>query len=124
MAFGRVLKRGLFAAVLLGGGGMAAAYPDVVSGYYHELYPSDPAKRQALELCFLQDREFNRLDADARERCYRRALVPAAAAAGMVTPEPLLANAVDLQHAAGAGSMPRNDIRRAEEERAARHTSK
>jgi hypothetical protein len=96
----------------------------VFKAYYEDLYPSDPARRHALELCFMQDHKFNRLFADAREACYHRMLsslgeIPAAGAAA----EQPTANLVDLQHSAGAGNAPRNDIRRLEQnENAARST--
>jgi hypothetical protein len=107
----------MLAAIVIGGVGVVAAYPNVVRGYYLDIYPADPAKQQALELCFLQDHRFNRLDADARESCYRHALLPAESAASM--PEVPQANAVDLQRAAALGSLPRNDIRRSEQTQAA-----
>ena len=47
--------------------GVAAAKPNAVADLYEQLYPSDHAKRQALELCFLANRQFNRLDPDERE---------------------------------------------------------
>src|SRR5258708_12394666 len=51
--------------------GAAGAYPGAVRDFYEQLYPSDAAKRQALELCFLTDHKFNRLDPDQRDACYR-----------------------------------------------------
>jgi hypothetical protein len=114
MMFGRLAKRVLFAAILMGVGGFAVAHFQDVRSLYQGIYPTDPAKREALDLCFTQDHEFNRLDTIQREGCYRRALLPAAAAAGFVPAVQPVANPIDLQHAAAAGRMPRNDVRRTE----------
>jgi hypothetical protein len=110
-----LMRKTMLTAVIVVGAGLVAAYPNVVRGYYLDLYPSDPAKKQALELCFLQDHKFNRLDADQRENCYRHALLPIQVIAGMSMVEIPQANAVDLQRAAAQGHLPRNDIRRAEQ---------
>jgi hypothetical protein len=112
----RTMRRGVMLLAVVGVGGFAAMNPSVVKGFYEDLYPSDPAKRQALELCFMQDHKFNRLDADQREACYHHLLsslgdIPAAGAAALRP----TANLVDLQRSAGAGSVPRNDIRRLEQ---------
>jgi hypothetical protein len=111
-------RKSLFGAVVIGGAALLAAYPNVVRGYYLDIYPTDPAKQQALELCFLQDHRFNRLDANERESCYRHALLPIQSAAASMDdlPPP---NAVDLQRAAAQGSLPRNDVRRAEQTQSA-----
>jgi hypothetical protein len=116
MALARPIRRGVMLLAVVGAGGFVAMNPGVVKGFYEDLYPSDPAKRQALELCFMQDHKFNRLDADQRDACYHRLLsslgeVPAAGAAALRP----TANLVDLQRSAGAGSVPRNDIRRLEQ---------
>jgi hypothetical protein len=113
MAFG---KRILFAAVVVTAAGVAASHPMAIGSLYHDLYPPDPAERQALELCFVQDHDFNRLDAGERENCYRRVLAPVAAQAGLA-----VANPVDLHRAAFTGSMPRNDVRRTEQTQDALH---
>jgi hypothetical protein len=112
---GRGSKLILFAAVIVAGGSVAPNFAGAIRGLYLDVYPSDPAKRQALELCFLQDHRFNRLDADEREACYRHALVPDEVATG------LPANEIDLQRSAAVGNMPRNDIRRREETQNALH---
>jgi hypothetical protein len=75
-----------------------------------------------LELCFLQDHKFNRLDADERESCYRHALLPTQAAEDEPIPVSPQANAVDLRRSAAVGHLPHNDIRRVEEEDRARRT--
>jgi hypothetical protein len=109
--------------VVIGAAAFAITNPGLVKGFYEDLYPSDPAKRQALELCFMQDHKFNRLFADERDACYHRMLsslgeIPTADA---VTEQPT-ANLVDLQRSAGAGSVPRNDIRRLEQSENAAHS--
>jgi hypothetical protein len=116
MALVSMVRRGTMLLVVVGISGFAAANPGVVKGFYEDLYPSDPAKRQALELCFAQDHKFNRVDVDQREGCYRRVLssLGEISAAGAAAEQPTV-NLVDLQRAAGAGSVPRNDIRRLEQ---------
>ena len=114
----RTTRRLAMLLVILGAGGFAAANPGVVKAFYEDLYPSDPAKRQALELCFMQDHKFNRLEPDERAACYQRMLQPLGdiLAAGAAPAQPV-ANLVDLQRSAGTAGTPRNDIRRLEENR-------
>jgi hypothetical protein len=73
---------------------------------YRDIYPSDPGKRQALDLCILSDLSFNRLDLAAREKCYQHALVEPtlAAQAGYMDRAP---NQVDFRQAAGRGTSAR-----------------
>jgi hypothetical protein len=118
MRFGRLMKRGLLAAIVVSAGGVAAVHPKAISSLYLDVYPTDPAKRQALELCFLQDERFNRLDADERENCYRHVLMPVETTAGLAPAE---ANPIDLRRAAALGHLPRNDIRRTEQTQDALH---
>jgi hypothetical protein len=114
MAQARTIRRWAATAVIVAAGGFAALNPGVVRAFYQDIYPSDPAKRQALELCFLRDHMFNRLEASARERCYHQMLQPLGEISASETPPPT-ANLVDLQRAAGEGRMPRNDARRLEQ---------
>jgi hypothetical protein len=101
-------------------GGLAMKNPGAVWAFYDDIYPSDPAKRQALDLCFVENHQFNRLDASERNACYQHMLLRL----GDLTPsgspigQPAV-NFVDLQRAAGEGSLPRNDIRRLEQTRQA-----
>jgi hypothetical protein len=116
MASARTIRRGMMLLAVVGAGAFAAMNPNVVKGFYEDLYPGDPARRQTLELCFMQDHKFNRLDADQREACYQRMLsslgeIPTVGTAA----ERPTANLVDLQRSAGAGSVPRNDILRLEQ---------
>jgi hypothetical protein len=113
MALGRTVRRAVMVCVAAAAGGFTAMHPEVVKGFYEDLYPNDPAKRQALDLCFMQDHKFNRLDSDEREACYRHMLL-AVGEVSSQAPARLEANPIDLQRAAGQGSMPRNDIRRRE----------
>ncbi|HML10320.1 MAG TPA: hypothetical protein VK432_05625 [Stellaceae bacterium] len=107
MRRGRTLRRMFVALIVIGAGGYAALNPGVVNAFYHDVYPSDPAKREALEMCFRDNHNFNRLDWGERDACYKRMLQPM----GEVSPsdQPTV-NLVDLQRAAAQGSMPRNDI--------------
>ena len=112
------------AAVVIAAGGFAAMNPGVVKAFYEDLYPSDPLKRQALDLCFMQDHQFNRLDATERENCYHHMLQPLGELSSSVAPaDQPHTNLLDLQRAAGEGSMPRNDIRRLEQQQDALHSS-
>src|SRR6185312_7591296 len=68
----------LSSIVLLAGIGTAslytAAHPARVMNLYEGMYPSDPYKRQALQICFERDHNFNRGDAASRDACYRQVL--------------------------------------------------
>jgi hypothetical protein len=115
MAQGRTIRRWAAMAAIVAGGGFVALNPGVVRAFYQDIYPSDPAKRQALELCFLQDHKFNRLDPSERDNCYHHMLQPLGEISTSETPQPPTANLVDLQRAAGEGQLPRNDARRLEQ---------
>jgi hypothetical protein len=96
--------------------GLAAANPDIVQDFYEQLYPSDPAKRHALELCFLADHQFNRLDRSQREACYRgRSALVTDVAPDVDGAKPptsnAAANVIDLWRSSGQGNLPQNDIR-------------
>jgi hypothetical protein len=121
MALGRTLRRLILTAAIVGGGGFAAMNPGAVKAFYEDIYPSDPAKREALELCFVRDHKFNRLDSDQRDACYRTMLASRGEVAAQSPDAQSAPNFVDLQRAAGRGSLPRNDIRRTEETRGAAH---
>ncbi len=113
------MKRTALALVVIGAGAYAAMNPGIVNAFYRDIYPDDPAKRQALELCFMQDHTFNRLDASARDACYQRMLQPLGE---MPTSGQPTVNMVDLQRAAAQGSMPKNDIIRLQEDQRALHS--
>ena len=110
----RIVRRLVLTLIVFGAVGFAVMNPGMVKAFYEGIYPSDPAKRQALELCFTQDHKFNRLESGEREACYQRMLQPGDVAS-TGRPAESSVNLVDLQHAAGAGNMPRNDIRRLEQ---------
>jgi hypothetical protein len=114
---GGVSRRLLLVAIIAFAGGAASVHPEIIGNFYESIYPSDSAKRQALDLCFLQDHKFNRLDPEERDACYLRNLTPAIGRAAMAgtTAAAIEPNAVDLWRAAGEGQMPRNDIRRREQ---------
>ncbi|HWD57346.1 MAG TPA: hypothetical protein VG308_03645 [Stellaceae bacterium] len=114
MALGRVVRRSVLLLAVAGAGGFVAMNPGVVKAFYEDLYPPDPARRQALDLCFMEDHKFNRLDAAARDDCYRRMLLPLGEVAPTPRDQPNV-NLVDLERAASQGTQPRNDIRRLED---------
>lgn len=106
-------------AVIAGLAGLSVAFasgarPAQLWQLYQELYPSNPAQRQALDECFALDVRFDRLDPAARDACYQRTLPSLALAdAGgqrRELPHPA-GNFVDLWRAAGQGNLPQNDIR-------------
>lgn len=113
MALGRTLRRGVLGLVVIGAGVFAATNPGVVKAFYHDIYPDDPAKRQALELCFMQDHKFNRLDSADRDACYARMLQPLGEVTASQQPS---VNLLDLQRAAAQGSMPKSDIIRLQQD--------
>lgn len=79
---------------------------DKIADQYNAAYPPDPGKAAALNQCIGENRGFNRLDPDDRERCYRRYL----AAPSPVELPPVTSPfyAYSPSHLAG------NDIRRQE----------
>ena len=81
---------------------------------FARLYPGDRVKREALDLCFRQDHNFNRLFASERRACYDHVLSGQEAAAnnglGLQS-----ANFVDLWQSAGHGHLPQNDVRAQQE---------
>jgi hypothetical protein len=99
---------------LVTAGGVAAMHPGAVKAFYLNIYPEDPAKAQALDLCFTENHAFNRLDAGQRDSCYRHILSSVTEISSASLAPPAI-NPVDLQRAVGQGSLPRNDVRRAEQ---------
>jgi hypothetical protein len=114
---GRSVKRLLVALVVAAAGGFVVMHPGAVKAFYEDIYPSDPAKRQALELCFMRDPNFNRLNPGQREACYRQARLPV----GILANENQQPNPLDLERAASMGPVPHNDIRRQQDEQKALH---
>jgi hypothetical protein len=101
----------LLVATIIGiAAGGLAMQSKTVSSFIGDIYPADPARREALNLCLLADSHFNRLDPDARATCYHHAFVEP-------PPQDILAtlgsaaNQVDLRRAASLTSAPRNDVR-------------
>ena len=88
----------------------AGGNPAAVWDTLQHIYPSDPAQRQALDQCFLEDHRFDRLNRGAREACYRR---NEAAQAASDPSARIRANSnfVDLWRSAGEGRLPRHDVR-------------
>jgi hypothetical protein len=108
----------LFSVVILAGLGLASAYtaahPDRVFDFYDGMYPSDPYKREALEICFEHDHEFNRADFGAREACYHRVLAgpnPIPNPRELAPPRSGEPNFIDLYRTAGQGHIPQGDVR-------------
>jgi len=95
--------------------GVEAAHPHALVAMLQKIYPTDASRRQALDMCFMADHQFNRLDPAAREACYRRFAqnLPSGRSDGATPPAATVqqANFVDLWRAAGQGRLPQNDIR-------------
>jgi hypothetical protein len=111
------MRRGLkFAVIAVIGGvclGVAAEKQPMLKSLYQQVFPGVGAMRQALNLCFFEDHQFNRLVSAERKACYDHVLSPPAAdtSAGELSTHGVTPNFVDLRRAAGRGSVPRNDIR-------------
>jgi len=115
MVFG---KRTVLGLAVITAGAVAAMNPGMVKAFYEGIYPSDPAKAEALDMCFMENHTFNRLNTGERDACYKRMLRPL----GEITAASLLSvNPIDLQRAAAQPNMPHNDIIRLQENRAAPH---
>lgn len=102
-----VLMAGLGAAV-----GYAVSSPGRVLALYEQIYPSNPYKQQALDLCSLRDQGFNRADSTARDACYQRFLGGREGAGGPIAmADGAQPNFVDFWRAGSEGNLPRHDIR-------------
>jgi hypothetical protein len=101
----------LLVATIIGiAAGVAATQTTAVSGFLGEIYPANPARREALNLCLLADPSFNRLNPAARDACYEHAFgEPAPQGTPMAAGS--TANQVDLRRATSLTSAPRNDVR-------------
>ena len=77
-----------------------------VGANYDLLFPSDPAKREALHQCMIENPQFNQLDRGAQEVCLKSRL------SRPMPPSPSQANFVDLRRADGQGRQSSNDVRR------------
>jgi hypothetical protein len=104
------MKVPLIAAIVAVAAGGTGLQPNSVIEFYNQVYPSDPAKRQALDLCILEDPNFNRLSAVARTSCYRHARGELTLAESLVWTG-IAPNQLDLRQAADRGSVPRSDVR-------------
>jgi hypothetical protein len=45
---------------------------DLLIKHWSAMFPSDPAQKTALQLCYIEDREFNRLSPASRTACYEK----------------------------------------------------
>jgi hypothetical protein len=104
------MKRLVVATIIGIAAGSIAMQSKTVLGFIGDIYPADPARREALNLCFLADSHFDRLDPDARATCYHHAFVEPSRQ-DIPAPAGSAANQIDLRRAASLTSAPRNDIR-------------
>jgi hypothetical protein len=106
MDLGESMKPRLIATIIgIAAGGIAMQSP-VVSGFVADIYPADPARREALKLCVFADPNFNRLDAAAREACYQHAFATLASTEPPM-PTSRTPNQVDLGQPVRLRSSPR-----------------
>jgi hypothetical protein len=80
---------------------------DKIADQYNAAYPANPAKEAAIQHCLGANPEFNRMDADDRQQCYRENLGSAPAAvtvAAAPTPSPY--------YAYNPSHLAANDVRR------------
>ena len=78
---------------------------DKIIDQYNAAYPSNPAKEAALRECISRDKNFNRLDGDDRQACYRQFAPP--------TPVAVVPSG-NPYYAYSPSHLPGNDIRRQE----------
>jgi len=91
---------------------LAYVHRDKIIDQYNAAYPSDPAKAAAMQECIAHDKNFNRLDGDDRQACYRKYLAPTAVS---VAPAPVAtAPASAPYYPYSPSHLPGNDIRRQE----------
>jgi hypothetical protein len=109
-AVGETMKLILIATIVGITGCGLAMQSKTVLGFWANIYPTDPARREALNLCALADPNFNRVSAGARTACYQHTFEKPAPQVTAATAG-IGANQVDLRRAASATSAPRNDIR-------------
>ncbi|HWB51594.1 MAG TPA: hypothetical protein VG651_20970 [Stellaceae bacterium] len=84
---------------------LAYVHRDKIIDQYNAAYPSDPAKAAAIDACIAHNKNFNRLDSDDRQACYRK-YIPAAAIVLPPSPSPY--------YSYSPSHLPGNDIRRQE----------
>jgi hypothetical protein len=89
---------------------LAYVHRDKIIDQYAAAYPSDPAKEAAMRQCVARDKNFNRLDADDRQACYRKYLPPTAISAAPASAGPTAAP----YYPYSPSHLPGNDIRRQE----------
>jgi hypothetical protein len=65
----RALTVGLIALIA------SAVDVDAIVAHWHAVYPSNPAQKAALQRCYTENHQFNRMSAEARRDCYAKWLV-------------------------------------------------
>lgn len=98
-----------YGAIFGGAVAGAALQPTIATNFLADIYPVDPAKRQALALCILENPEFNRLSSTSRDSCYQRELTPTLTATRVSTS--VAPNPVALEQAPAWQGAPPSDIR-------------
>jgi hypothetical protein len=91
---------------------LAYVHRDKIIDQYTAAYPSDPAKAAAMQQCIEHNKNFNRLDADDRQACYRKYLPPTAIS--VVTSPVAAGPAAAPYYPYSPSHLPGNDIRRQE----------
>jgi hypothetical protein len=116
--------KGLMTPVMLiAAGVIGITQHDVVADQWAAMFPDNPARQAALTKCFEEDKLFNRFSSEARAACYQKWLdvtdqPGGAPPSGIMVVAP---NAIDQARAAGAGHMPKNDVRNLDANERYRH---
>ncbi|MBV8778139.1 MAG: hypothetical protein JO032_17815 [Alphaproteobacteria bacterium] len=105
------MKPSILATTLGIAAAVAATQSTPVHHFLGEIYPSDTAKREALNLCMLADPKFDRLDGAARYACYEHAFAASGSAALAAASVARAPNQLDFRQAADRRNVPSNDIR-------------
>jgi hypothetical protein len=80
MAARRTLRAVLYAfrmapflsAFLIAAGIFIAFNYNAIAAEWREMYPSDPNRRTAIQLCYIENHQFMRSDTEQRDACYDR----------------------------------------------------
>jgi hypothetical protein len=72
VAFRAALAAPFLTAFLVIAAVFAAIEHHAIVAEWTAMYPSDPARKKAIWLCYTENPEFNRLSAAARDACYEK----------------------------------------------------
>jgi hypothetical protein len=67
-----VARAPFLVAFLIAGAVFVAVEHDAIVAKWTAIYPSDPARKEALQRCYIENRQFSRLSDEARNACYEK----------------------------------------------------